>query len=155
MPVAQERRQTLRVLAVWRSLAGDSLPRRSAVDPRLFEHDWANCFLVDLDPEIERSRVAYLGKNLGDATWPMFDRQCLEEFRAGTLLRLATRPIAQVLDKRTPIGNAGIAEHEDAFILYRSILMPLSENGDKIDGLLGAINYRDASTEEIQAMLAA
>jgi hypothetical protein len=149
--VVRERRQSLRVLAVWRSIAGPSFPRRSAIDPRLFGDDWANCFLIDLDRIVERSRVAFLGKNLHDPTWPTFERQCLAEFLEGTLLHLATRPINQVLTKRTPIGTGGMAAHQDSQILYRSVLMPVSETGDFIDGVLGAINFREATEAEISA----
>ena len=47
-----DRRLTMRVLARWRSLAaGRRFPRRSQLDPLVIGPDWANCLIVDVDPE--------------------------------------------------------------------------------------------------------
>jgi hypothetical protein len=149
--LASERRQSLRVLAVWRSIAGDGFPRRSQVDPNLFGGDWANCLIVDVDPVIERSRIAFLGENLRDPTWPTFDRQCIAECPEGTLLQLATRGIADLVAKRAPIGQGGPALYYESPILYRSILLPLSESGAAIDGVLGVVNFREVAADKAAA----
>ncbi len=55
---------------------------------------------------------------------------------------MATSYIARVIAKGVPISSGGIGMHQGGPIVYRSILPPLSEGGGKIDGLLGAANYR-------------
>jgi hypothetical protein len=147
--LVSERRQSLRVLAVWRSLAEDGFPRRSQIEPQLFGSDWANCLMVDVDPMVERSRIAFLGENLRDPTWPTFERQCISECPDGTLLQLATRGIAELVAKRAPIGLGGPALYYENPILYRSILLPISESGTTIDGVLGVVNFREVTVEEM------
>jgi len=144
----QERRLTTRVHAVWKKIAGTSFPRRSQIDPTEFGADWANCLMIDLDQVPARSRFAYLGNALRDPTWPTFDRQSVSDCLEGTLLELVTRHIPRVAVTKKPIIFAGSAVHDDATILYRTVLLPLSETGDRIDGVLGAISYREISVAE-------
>jgi hypothetical protein len=35
--------------------------------------------------------------------------------------------------------------HDEVSILYRTVLLPLSETGDRVDGVLGAIAFREVS----------
>jgi hypothetical protein len=147
----REHRLVMRMLTKWRALAnGNDFPRRSQVDPLTFGEDWAHCFLIDVDPVPERSRFSFLGANLADPSWPIFERQCVSDCVDGTLLRVATSYIGRVVARRAPISVGGAALHFDVPILYRSILLPLSERGDAVDGILGAANYREIlETEEI------
>lgn len=143
---AIDRRLTMRVLQIWKGLApGPGLPRRSQVDPRLFGADWPNCLLLDVDPAPERSRIAYVGDKLRDSSWPPFERQCLAECVSGTLLHLATSKLSAVLENTAPVSFGGSALHGETSILYRAILMPLAEQGTVIDGILGAVSYREVS----------
>jgi hypothetical protein len=151
-----EQRLIMRVLAQYRGLCrGTGLPRRAQINPALFGRDWANCLLIDLDPQVEASRFAYIGDKLGDPTWPAFERQTLADCGENTLLHVATAYVARVLARRLPISRGGIGLHQDTPIVYRSILLPLSESGAAIDGLLGAANFREIPvTEEIHPLRA-
>ncbi len=145
---SQERRLTTRVHAVWKKIAGSGYPRRSQIDPRDFGNDWPNCMMVDLDQVTARSRFAYLGNALRDPTWPTFDRQPISECLEGTLLELVTRHIPRVAVKKSPVSFGGSARHDEGEILYRTVLLPLSENGERIDGVLAAIAYREVTVAE-------
>ncbi|MGH7087900.1 MAG: hypothetical protein ACREFQ_03280 [Stellaceae bacterium] len=143
---AIDRRLTMRVLQIWRRLArGPMLPRRSQVDPRLFGADWPNCLLLDVDPVPEHSRIAYVGDKLRDSSWPPFERQCLAECVSGTLLHLTTSKLSIVLENAAPVSFGGSALHGETSILYRAILLPLAEHGMHIDGIIGAVSYREVS----------
>ena len=72
-------------------------------------------------------------------TWPTFDRQAISECLDGSLLELVTRHIPRVAVTRNPISFGGTAVHDEVSILYRTVLLPLSETGDRVDGVLGAI----------------
>jgi hypothetical protein len=148
---SREQRLVLRVLAQWRRLCcNDALPRRSQIDPRLFAQDWANCLLIDIDPKIECSRFSFIGDNLRDPSWPAIDRQSLAECQETTLLHAATSYAFRVIAKRVPISTGGVGVHHGAAIVYRSILLPLAEDGEHIDGMLGAANFRDIpATEDV------
>lgn len=145
----REQRLILRVLAQWRALCRDgALPRRSQIDPRHFGTDWRFCLLIDVDPQPERSRFAYVGESLRDPSWPPLERQSLAECQDNTLLHLTTCYLARVVGKAVPISTGGVGLHEGVPIVYRSILLPLSEGIGRIDGLLGAANYRDIPVTE-------
>jgi hypothetical protein len=150
----REQRLVLRVLARWRSLCrGSALPRRSQIDPQLFGPDWANCLLIDIDPRLERSRFAAVGENLRDPNWPTLERQSLAECQESTLLYVATSFAARVLAKGVPISIGGVGIHLGQPIVYRSILLPLAESEGRIDGMLGAANFREIPvTEEIHPL---
>jgi hypothetical protein len=142
-PQGSDRRLVMRVLAGWRELAdGRPLPRRSQVDPRRFGSDWAQCLLIDVDPQPERSRLAFIGEGLRDPTWPAFDRQCVGECAPETLLHSATAYLARLVAERAPLAE-GVALHVGSTVRYRSVLLPLSEDGVTIDGALGAANFRE------------
>ena len=143
-----ERRLIVRVHTVWKKIAGGGMPRRSQIDPREFGADWANCMLIDVDPVPSRSRFSHVGENLRDPTWPTFDRQCVAECLEGTLLELVTQHISKLTVKRKPVSFGGSAVHDDGNILYRTTLLPLSETGDKIDGILAAVAYREVSVAQ-------
>jgi hypothetical protein len=148
MTETPDRRLVVRVHNIWKKAAGDVMPRRSQIDPREFGADWANCILIDLDPVPGRSRFSHVGENLRDPTWPTFDRQCVSECLEGSLLELVTRHISKLTTKRKPISLAGSAVHDEADILYRTTLLPLSETGDKIDGVLAAVAYREVTVAQ-------
>lgn len=142
---SDDRRLVMRVLSQWRALAGErGLPRRSQIDPRRFGQDWANCLLIDVDPQPRQSRLAFIGERLRDPTGPAFDRQCLAECLEDTLLRSATAHIDRVVVEREPLAE-GVGVHVGTAVLYRSILLPLSEDGRRIDGVLGAANCREVA----------
>ncbi|HEV2545993.1 MAG TPA: hypothetical protein VGU20_01520 [Stellaceae bacterium] len=144
-----EQRLIMRILAQYRGLCrGTGLPRRAQINPALFGRDWAYCLLVDLDPHLEASRFAYIGDKLGDPTWPAFERQTLADCGENTLLHAATAYVPRVLARRLPISRSGIGLHHETPILYRSVLLPLSESGAAIDGLLGAVNFREIPVRE-------
>jgi hypothetical protein len=152
-----EQRLIMRVLAQYRGLCrGASLPRRAQLNPALFGRDWAACLLLDVDPHVERSRFAYVGYQLSDPTWPAFERQTLGECRENTLLHAVTDYVARVIARALPVSRGGIAIHQETPIVYRSILLPLSENGSTIDGMLGAASFREVPVvEEVHPLRAA
>lgn len=98
--------------------------------------------MIDVDPEPRRSRLAFVGERLRDPTWPVFDRQCIAECAEHTLLHSAAVHIDGVIAEREILGE-GVSMHVGTPVLYRSILLPLSEDGRRIDGVLGAVNCRE------------
>lgn len=144
-----EQRLTMRILEIWRTLCRGSLPpRRSQIDPHLFGSDWANCMLIDLDPSLDQSRMSYVGNALRDPSWPPFERQALADCEDGTLLHAMVSCAPRVLAMRLPISTGGVLTFDGEPVLYRSILLPLSETDGHIDGMLAAASFRAVSMEE-------
>jgi hypothetical protein len=139
----QERRLTARVEKEWRSCGRASYPRRCDIDRTKFGNDWDFCFIVDLSDRPTDSRFSYVGTGLRELGSPIPDRQRIGECPKGSLLELAAKEIEKMTELKRATIKSGRAVHEDAEILYRAVLLPLSENGVAIDGVLGAIGYRE------------
>jgi len=138
-----ERRLTTRVEKEWRASSRAAFPRRSDIDRAKFGNDWDFCFIIDLNDRTQDSRFSHVGAELREAGTPIQERQRVGENLEGSLLELAAREIEKVKALKQPVEKSGRAVHEDCEILYRAILLPLSENGIAIDGVLGAIGYRE------------
>ena len=141
-----DRRLSNRVLARWMIARGDRrvYPSRSHIDPRDFGKDWVNCVLIQLGKDIDRSRILAVGQNLRlDTRSPIIPTR-LSDYGESSLLRLTVTEIPTLIEQRKLISFGGSAAHKGRPILYRSIILPLSDNDKQIDGVLGAINFREA-----------
>ncbi len=140
----------MRVLGHWRDAARPSgLPRRSDIDPNAIGADWQSCLMIEIDPVYERSRFLFVGEALRTPHVTLEGRT-IAQCEKNTILYSATEYIARVINRRVPISVGGTSTHRGVPILFRSVLMPLSEDGNTIDALLGAANFREIrATEDI------
>ena len=147
--VSLDSRLTVRVRNIWNKLAAHGIPRRSQIDPRSFGSDWSNCFMIDLSPEVSQSRFGYVGNALQDLTWANMERATLSELPKDTLVKTIISLIPRVISDKMPVGFAGLTQHDDKNILYRTVLAPLTESGDQVDGISAGAMYREvfAQTE--------
>ena len=128
----EERRLVWRVLRHWKKFVdGGRFPRRDEIDPWLRGEDGKNCLLIALVSPIELSHFVVVGLNLAVAL-------CSTDTLAGLLLSRAPR----VASARRGVMIEGGATLRGADILYRSVLLPIAEDGVTIDHVLGATNYR-------------
>ena len=118
------------------------------IDPRAFGDDWQHCMLIDLDPKAEHSRLAFVGESLRRPKLADLRAPIHRRLPEGARCSMWRRPISAASSQRVPISSGGVGIHHGVPIIYRSILLPLSEGGDQIDGLLGAANYREIPVEE-------
>ena len=107
------------------------MPRRDEIERWLLGEDGTNCVLIEVKSPIELSYFVSVGVNLAVAL-------CSTDTLAGVLLLLTP----QVVSSRRGLMIEGAAALNGAGILYRSVLLPLSEGGTTIDHLLGATSYR-------------
>ncbi len=139
----EERRAIMRIHAIWQRLAGEGIPKRSQIDPKAFGPDWVHCLFIELESETLQPRFSFPGSNLPDHPFPSFDENCISQRLAETLLTLAGKHVPRVLQTRTPLGYGGTASHAGNDILYRIVLLPLSDDGERVDAFLAAMTYRD------------
>jgi hypothetical protein len=153
--ITHERRAIMRVYSAWKKIAGSGFPKCSQIDPSAFGADWPNCLIIELDSSASRSHFSYLGSALHDEGALPFGKKSISECREGTVLELVARHVSHALLNKEPVGFGGTASHNGRDILYRTILLPLSETGERIDGLLAAITYCTVSiAEEIPSDIA-
>jgi len=134
----EERRLVWRVARHWTEIAqGGRLPRRDEIDSCVLGEDWANCLMIAVQSPIERSRFVTVGVNLKIAL-------CPPDTLAGVLVSRLSRVVSArrgaIIEGEATVGDAGV--------LYRAVLLPLSEGGVVIDHVLGAANYRRLRPDE-------
>jgi hypothetical protein len=133
-----ERRLVERVLDHWtKAAAGRRFPRLDEIESWVVGADWANCLVISVQSPIELSHFVAVGKNLAVAL-------CAKDTLAGVLLS-HLRP---VLSARRCLIVEGGAKLRGVPILYRGVLLPLSDDGVAIDYVLGAANNRTLLTGE-------
>jgi hypothetical protein len=116
---------------------GQRFPRLNEIDPWIVGDDWANCLLISVQSPVVLSYFTAVGKNLALAL-------CPNDTLAGVLLSNLPR----VLSARWCLIIEGGATLRGAPILFRSALLPLSEDGVAIDHVLGVANYRAPFADE-------
>jgi hypothetical protein len=135
----EERRLVWRVLRHWTEVADRGrFPQRDEIDPWILSEDGANCLLIAVEAPIELSHFVAVGVNLAVAL-------CPTDTLAGVLLSRVPR----VVSARRGLIIEGGATLRDMGILYRSVLLPLSDDGIEIDHVLGAANYRSLRADEV------
>jgi hypothetical protein len=58
-----------------------------------------------------------------------------------------------VTEPQIYLGNGNIFRHENAFLAGERLLLPLATNGTNADGLLGATEYKQDETFQINVHL--
>ena len=99
---------------------------------------WPSCFVLEMNSNTEAPYFHYLGDSLakysgvflgGENDWSL------------TLLDKATERLRDTVDHRQPVMlEDEILRYDGTRLLFRSILMPLSDDGENINYVLGAAN---------------
>lgn len=140
---ATERRAVLRVLRHWRAACRDrEFPSRRDIDPTEIAADWKYCFIVDIPDSGGVPSFAYVGEALQIPVWEGRSGARVTDCPPGTILAVATNYIDKMLESRLPLSHSGSAMHGGQVVLFRSVLLPLSDDERRIDGVLGTANFR-------------
>ncbi len=139
-----ERRMVHRILVHWRDAQGDgAFPTLDAVLKRDLGDIGPSIFVLRVadgegEPVFERVGDSFAGEMPSDITG-----QPVSAVPAGTLLAQAVGRYRMALSKKVPMTTSGEFSHvHGGTVLYRSILLPLSEGRGTIDFLLGAANWQ-------------
>jgi len=145
---SEDRRLVRRVLhRVTGGRAARALPRLNDVDPWLIGDDWANCALISVRQPHAQSVFTVVGDKLLP-TGTALVHEPISKCPAKTLLGLILPYFGQAVDLRACLMFEGVADHFDRPILYRGLLLPLSEDNKKIDAVLIAANFGDVRKGE-------
>jgi hypothetical protein len=138
----KDRRLVFRVLhRVTRGAADRRLPRGEDVDPWFIGDDWVNCALVRVRRPCRHSEFMVVGENLSPPEI-VLDGAPIWKCAATTLLGLTLAYLEQTVEERSFLLIEGAAIHLFEPILYRSLMVPLSENDIEIGAVLIAANSR-------------
>lgn len=144
---AQTDRRWSSLLDYWRQLTGQlgRLPRRAEIDPVSLPGLLPNLFLVDVVTELgaePRFRFRLLGGAITSRE-SVRPGQFLDEFGGMLDSQRILDHYGDALNRKARIREASLAwDHPTkAFISYHVLLLPLSDDGVRIDTLLGLAIY--------------
>jgi hypothetical protein len=145
MPQGMERRLVLRLLSHWRMLCDDrDYPSFFDLDPSAIPAMWKDCFVLEIFADGSEPRFRAMGDALAaDVDFSLIDRP-ISMAPEKSLPGVAISFLEEVLRKGVPIsrGDEFYKDHGTK-VLYRSILLPMSDDGDTVTGILGAVNCRE------------
>ncbi len=149
--VVDDRRLVSRVRRQWEAAAADrKIPSKHDIRPWLVGDDWSNCVLVRFAPMLDQWIFAVIGDSLRPTGSQILAGDPVADCPGDTFLGLTLSFLPRV----TSSGTYFLMEGSTTIlaggpIIYRSILLPLSDNGGKtIDAVLGAANFRKIGTDE-------
>jgi len=140
-----ERRLVSRVLRHWHDMAvGQRFPSRGQIDPWLVGDDWASCALIELAPELARSTIVVAGANLLPPNHQALDGKSIAACPPQSLLATLIQYLPRFQPNGGPLSVCGTAGHGPGPVLFRAVLLPLSDDGGAhIDSVLAAANFRE------------
>ncbi len=136
------------LLAHWRDAQGEGgFPSLDAMLKRDLGNMLPSIFVLKVPADDEEPTFARVGKSFaGEVSGDLTGRPVWVP--EGTLLDQAVGIYDEVLARKVPVTKDGEFEHvQGGTVLYRSILLPLSEGQGRIDFLLGAINSKTKDEE--------
>ncbi len=141
--LSNERRLVIRILELWENLRGARrFPSVSDVESADLGIDWASCFLIAVGLQPEFSSFRYVGGHLLVPDWNGAVGGAVADCPEHTVLRHASSYMTRVIHKRVPISIGGNFDVDESSIAYRSIILPLSDDGTQVNFLFGAANCR-------------
>jgi hypothetical protein len=96
---------------------------------------------------LEDSQCRHIGAALGEYEG-MGEGMSMRDCPRRTLLYQTMHYLPRTLEKGVPMSMGGECEVETGPLLYRSIILPLSRDGERIDHVLGGANGRPVTSEE-------
>lgn len=143
-PSIQERRLVFRLLKHWRDIRGEGLyPPAGPVNARLSGDILPCTFELVVGEPGETPCFRRIGDALRAGLPSSVDGLAVSALPADSLLAHAVRPWAQVLRRGLPISIGGeFVDSVGRDVVYRTIVLPMSEDGVRIDALLGGANSK-------------
>ena len=148
LPRGLEQRLVLRLLSLWRDACGfERFPSFDRMQAARIDDIWAHRFVIDLSgvPTFRE-----LGEDFAAHTDGSLLERPVEDAPADTLIGHALTSLADVVKREVPISRGGrFINANGTEVLFRSIILPLSEDGKSVDTLFGAANCRTLSAQDM------
>lgn len=140
-PPEAERRLTWRLLHYWEILrAVRSYPSLADIDGSAIPDVWPWCFVLDTRRDYPSPYFHYLGESLAKYSGIYLSGK--DDWRM-TLLDKAAAHLDRTLSAREPILiEDELVRYDGRPLIFRSVMLPLSDDGTTITHVLGAANGR-------------
>lgn len=150
LPKGLERRVVLRLLSYWRDLCGErEFPSFAEIDPAQIPDLWAHCFVLEIAGHTEDPAFKSIGADLAEQAGFNLTGKRVTDLPEHTLIAAAVSYVDEVLRSKVPTCRGGeYLAPDGGRVHYRSILLPISDDGETISGLLGAVNCQEVTEEQ-------
>ncbi|RME64166.1 MAG: PAS domain-containing protein, partial [Alphaproteobacteria bacterium] len=140
-----ERRLNIRVFEYWDSLLkGRDFPSVADLDPEALEPFRDNSLLIDFTDGYDNPKLRFIGKALRQESGIDSSEMQPDGVPRGTMLSRLTDHYLEILANRAPIGfEAEFTSMRGVRMLYRGILLPMSDDGETINFIYGAVSWKD------------
>jgi len=138
---AAERRLVGRLLSYWHKLCdGRPYPCLKDLDPEQIGTDWRWSFILATGSYRDFPNFVYLGPDIAKYSGIFLAGQ--DNFTS-TLLDVATHKLDRVFREGCPLLMEDVVTlYDGRRLMYRTVLLPLSDDGETINYVLGAANGR-------------
>lgn len=139
----QEKRMTFRLLSYWQRARGEKeMPSLAEVNISEIEEVWHYTFTLALGVDEADHHFQYFGPELASTFGRDYTGMTLEESLSDIMINNTIGYYDEVLETRRPTSQSSEFFMNGQEIRYRSIILPLSSNGETIDYMFGTTNYR-------------
>ena len=135
----RERRLNMRLMAFWWDKRADRrFPSVKDFDPQELSDVWTHCFTLQPQEPCEKSAFHHVGETIAAMSGIDGAEITVDAISENSLLDHATRNVSEVLTRQVPVIRSGeFVNEEGQTVMYRSILLPLSQDQDTIDCVVG------------------
>ena len=143
-----EQRLTFRLLSYWNRIRGErAMPSLMDVNIQEILELWYFSFTIDLrDPD---HRFQYFGSKLTDIFNEDYTGWSLQEaINTDIIVNNTIGFYPRAVDKREPVMEAASFFSEGDEVRYRSLIVPLSSDGETVDFLIGTTNYKHFKVDQ-------
>ena len=135
----RELRLSMQLMGLWwKRRAEKRFPTLEDFDPAELRDVWRNCFTLMIKNQLPQSTFVYVGKAVAKGSGDSGQLVTLEQVEENTLLGRATSDVESVVEGKVPlIGNGEYVDSRGQTVKFRSILLPVSGDQEKIDHIIG------------------
>ena len=146
-----ERRMINRLAAYWEELRGDRhFPALTDIDHARLEEVRSTCFVLDVGTSVEQPVIRFVGETLSENGSVAEAGDTVASVSKRSLLGRISEHYLECVANGAPVGiEAEFDDEEGETILYRGVVLPFSDDGETIDFVLGAINFKVRQAEAI------
>ena len=110
---------------------------------------WPHCFVIEILEDGAEPVFRVVGDELAEYVSESLVDRPISGVPQGTLPAVAISFLDEVLEKGVPISRGDEYLQDDGTkVLYRSILVPMSDDGTTVSGILGAVNCREVRVDD-------
>jgi hypothetical protein len=138
----------LRLLSYWRDICDDrDFSHAADVDSSTIADMWDYCFIIDIASG--SPKFSHFGSWHADFYGADMSGRAVADLDKETLAQRSTDYLNEVIQRKIPITYGTVlSEPGGRKILYRSIMMPLSDDGETLTGIFGGSNCKTAEDSD-------